>query len=102
VWRRNLAVHPPAGALRKPGGGRRSPADQVGLEVRGCGYTPGRPRESDRSWTRAAVRVHVLDLPARASAKMMITTEAVKNAIRELEGAHRRARAGTVGSELSP
>ena len=44
---------------------------------------PGRPRESDRSWTRAAVRVHVLDLPARASAKMMITTEAVKNAIRE-------------------
>jgi hypothetical protein len=44
----------------------------------------------------------VLDLPARASAKMMITTEAVKNAIRELEGAHRRARAGTVGSELSP
>jgi hypothetical protein len=66
------------------------------------GYTPGRPRESDRSWTRAAVRVHVLDLPARASAKMMITTEAVKNAIRELEGAHRRARAGTVGSELSP
>ena len=51
--------------------------------------------------TRAAVRVHVLDLPARASAKM-IATEAVKNAIRELEGAHRRVGAGTVGSDLSP
>ena len=49
--------------------------------------------------TRAAVRVHVLDLPARASAKMMITTEAVKNAIRELKGAHRRARAGTVRTD---
>ena len=51
--------------------------------------------------TRAAVRVHVLDLPARASAKM-ITTEAVKNAIRELDGAHRRVEAGTVGSESLP
>jgi hypothetical protein len=43
----------------------------------------------------------VLDLPARASATM-ITTEAVKNAIRELEGAQRRAGAGAVGLELSP
>jgi hypothetical protein len=43
-------VNPPAGALRKPGGGRRSPADQVSLEVRGAGTPPaahGSPTAAD-------------------------------------------------------